>query len=174
MWPSSSQTRSRTGWSMCRFASGSDWSRRKREKSLRTCSASSRSGSGSGASSAPLCGSDHDAAVVGWRDEEVVSHVPVRLGDGGSPVRTARPRAIRSGDRRRDPMRGSMPAACRSRGDTTAGSSSIERIADHAGWAGRTCSNPHACRRTFRRATWRETRRALRGARSLRHRESRS
>jgi hypothetical protein len=34
----------------------------------------------------------------------------------------------------------------------------IERIADHAGWVGRTCSNPHACGRTCRRATWHETR----------------
>lgn len=34
MSPSSSHTRSNTGWSMCRLASGSDWSRQKREKGL--------------------------------------------------------------------------------------------------------------------------------------------
>src|SRR5579859_39594 len=31
----------------------------------------------------------------------------------------------------------------------------IEQIADHAGWAGRYCSNPHACGRTSRRTPWR-------------------
>jgi len=31
-----------------------------------------------------------------------------------------------------------------------------------AGWVGRYCSNPRACGRTFRRATWREARRPLR------------
>ena len=93
-----------------------------------------------------------------------------------------RSRVARSGSPDRDlgrTTRGAARYAARLLGNATSGTSTmappvIERSPTTLDGVGRTCSNPHACGRTFRRATWHEARRALRGAKSLWRRQSRS